>query len=153
MFAVTNGDLEIVRELIEAGADPLLATSDGRSPLSFAEASSSQGIIDALRTRLEKKVTSEGKADQHKRISNEQHKDDSNKNSRETADIKPTLDNNEAKAEYSKMSKERAMKEKKAREQAKKEQEILYADNGNHNNEEADTKKNKPSSFFSFFGF
>jgi hypothetical protein len=153
MFAVTNGDLEIVQVLIEAGADPHQATVDGKTPLSFAEANASQGIVAILRTRLVKKdEPSGGKTDQHKRVSPEDQKG-GNKDSRARAnEMKPDLDHNDAKAEYSKMSKERAMKEKKAREQAQKEQEGVHADAVNLNKEQIDTKNNKPSSIFSFFG-
>jgi ankyrin repeat protein len=36
MFAVASGDIELMKQLIQAGADPLLATTDGSTPLMVA---------------------------------------------------------------------------------------------------------------------
>lgn len=148
MFAVTNGDFEIVQELIFAGANPLIATKDGQNPLSFAETESSRGIADILRAALSNKSE---KSPDH---SLQDGKNEERLEKVSHTEVKQPSKNNEAKAEYSKMSKERAMKEKKAREQAQKEQEDLLVETAQAKEQLDSTKTNKkqPSSIFSMFG-
>ncbi len=52
--AVSNGYFDVVRLLLEHGADPLLARSDGASPSDIAAASGYREIAELLRTSAER---------------------------------------------------------------------------------------------------
>jgi hypothetical protein len=148
MFAVTNGDLEMVQELVRAGANPLIATKDGRNPLSFAETESSRGITDILQGAVSTKSENAPKQNLQDGIIEGRPEKGSH------SEVKQPAENSEAKAEYSKMSKERAMKEKKAREQAQKEQGDFQAETAKakQQTDSSQTNKKQPTSIFSMFG-
>lgn len=50
--AVRKGQLQIARLLLEKGADPFLANSDGEDPLSFALALNQKEIAELLRSQV-----------------------------------------------------------------------------------------------------
>jgi ankyrin repeat protein len=49
MYAAANGDLELVRALLKAGADPNFRTTDGETPLMAAARS---GKVDVAKVLL-----------------------------------------------------------------------------------------------------
>ena len=125
IFAVAINDNDTIKFLLEQGADSSLVTKDGRTALSIAEKDNNLDLVELLQKSTQK----EGSSVTDKDLG--------------TTD-KDTTTHVHARAEYSKLAKERAAKEIKAREQAERE--------ASSSPKEEPKKKSSSSSIFSLFG-